>query len=449
MSKDIRIKKGLNIPLKGEAEKIMKEATCPEYIAIKPTDFIGVVPKVITKEGTEVKVGTPLFFDKNQPDVQFTSPVSGILHEIKRGDKRKILEFIVKVGKEQIYEDFGNVDVNSGRESIINNLLKSGLWPFLRQRPYGTIANPKQKPKAIFISAHNTAPLAPDNDFIMHGQGDCFQIGLDILSKLTEGKVHLNIKKTDGVSKVFSNSKNVQINTFSGPHPSGNVGVQIHHIDPINKGETVWYLYPQDVLTIGRFFKTRKIDAGRIVAITGSEIEKPAYYKTIIGTSINHILQEVNINQNARVISGNVLTGTQIEENGFLGFYDSQITAIKEGNYFDFLGWALPGLKKYSLSRTFFSWLMPNKKQVLDTNYHGGERAFVFTGIYEKYLPMDILPMQLLKAIIVKDIDLMEKLGIYEVVEEDFALSEFACPSKIELQAIIRDGLNFMKNEME
>jgi Na+-transporting NADH:ubiquinone oxidoreductase subunit A len=347
--------------------------------------------------------------------------------------------------------DFGPADPNTlSKEKITEKLLESGIWPLIRQRPYTVIANPDDNPKAIFISAFDTSPLAPDFDLIVHGQGEIFQAGLDALKKLTSGKVHLNLPGGVTTSKVFSNSKNVHIHYFKGPHPAGNVGPQINKIDPINKGEIIWHVRPHDILTIGRLFVEGKFNAERIIALTGSEVIKPSYYKTKIGASIKELVKNNVKEGRLRYISGNVLTGRKIDNDGFIGFYDSQVTVIPEGDYYELLGWALPGFGKFSYSKTFPTWMAgKNKKYRLDTNLHGGERAFVMTGQYEKVFPFDIYPMQLLKAILIEDIDAMENLGIYEVDEEDFALCEFIDTSKTDIQAIVRKGLDAMRKEME
>lgn len=449
MSQIIKIKKGVNIKLKGAAEMVFASVPSPATFAIKPTDFHGLVPKLLVKVGDEVKAGTILFEDKYQPKIKFSSPVSGEIADIVRGEKRRLLEIKILPDKEIRYEQFNTSDPNKlSGEEIKNLLLQSGLWATIRQRPYDVIANPDKKPKAIFISTFNSAPLAPDYDFIVHGHGDVFQIGLDAIKKLTDGKVHLGINADVKSSGVFRNSKNVELNYFSGPHPSGNVGVQIHHIDPINKGETVWYLNPQDVLVIGRFFKEGKLDATKIIALTGSAVKKPRYYKTILGSCIKEFLKDnINDTGHLRYISGNVFTGKKINPDGHLGFYDDQITVIPEGDKAEFMGWLAPGLEKFSMSKTFFSWLFPNKEYSLDTNLHGEERPFVMTGQYEKVFPFNIYPQQLLKAIIVGDLELMENLGIYEVAPEDFALCEFVCTSKINSQEIVRKGLDYVQKE--
>lgn len=440
----------MNIKLVGEADKIVSDLSLPETFAIKPSSFIGVIPSLLVKQGDEVQAGTPLFCDKNNEVIKFCSPVSGEVIDIIRGEKRKIVEVKILADKEITYVPFGKANpADLSREDIIQALLNSGAWPFIRQRPYGVIANPSQTPKSIFISAFDSSPLAPDYNFIMQGDDTVFQTGLDALRKLTDGKIHLNINADTTPATVFMNAKGVQINIFTGPHPAGNVGVQIHHIDPVNKGETVWCINPQDVLIIGRLFIMGKFDASRTIALTGSRVKHPKYYKTIIGSAVKNMIADAGLeNGVSRIISGNVLTGKQIIEDGYLDFYHSQITVMPEGNEPEFIGWIKPGLDKLSMSRTFFSWLKPQKKHDLTTNMHGEERPFVVTGEYEKVFPMDIYPVHLLKSILIEDLELMEQLGIYEVVEEDFALCEFVCTSKIESQEIIRKGLDLVRKEL-
>ena len=445
---EVKIRRGANIKLKGSADKVISDAPAEETYALKPSDFPNVVPKLLLKEGAEVKAGTALFYDKNDDRIRFTSPVSGEIAEIRRGEKRKIMEVVILADKEIRYEDFGTTDLASmDRQAVIKKLLDSGVWPFIRQRPYDVIADPSSQPKAIFISAFNTAPLGEDYDFIMHRQNEIFQAGIDVLTKLTDGKVHLNINGAIKADDTFLNVGNVQINKFYGPHPTGNVGVQIHHVDPINKGEVVWVVNPQDVAIVGKLFKEGKFDASRTIALCGSMVKAPKYFKTRMGASVKNLLSDQLNEGNARVISGNVLTGHKIEANGYLGFYDNEISVIPEGGNDQFMGWLAPGFDKFSLSKTFFSWLMPGREYDLNTNMNGEERAFVVTGEYEKVFPMDIYPVHLLKAILIEDIELMENLGIYEVAPEDFALAEYACTSKINAQEIVRNGLNLVKKE--
>lgn len=449
MSKVIKIKKGLNIPLKGEAEKVVKKADPVKYYGVKPIDFNWMRTKLLKKEGEYVKAGTPVFYNKLLPQSQVPSPVSGKIIEVKRGERRKILEVVIEADSNIDYEDFGKADPNDlSRDEIVDKLTKSGLWSFIRQRPYSVVADPKDNPKAIFISAFDTAPLAPDNDLVVKDQEQSFQKGLDALAQLTSGKIHLNVNAAYPPSKVFTNAKGVQLNYFQGPHPAGNVGTHINKIDPISAGDKVWYVYPQDIITIGRLFETGTYDASKIIALTGSEVKRPMYYRVLRGTSIESLVKDNVEDGNLRYISGNVLTGKKISSEGYLGFFDNQITVIPEGDYYEFFGWAMPGFNKFSVSRTFFSWLQPNRKYRLDTNLHGGERAYVMSGEYEKVFALDIYPVQLIKAIMIGDIELMEKLGIYEVDEEDFALPEFVCTSKIPVQSHIRKGLNLMLEEM-
>jgi len=446
----IKIKRGLDIKLKGKAEKTFQKADQSGLYAIKPTDFIGLTPKLNVKAGDAVKVGTPLFHDKNRPGIKFVSPVSGKVIDVNRGEKRKILAVIVESdGKDDSILFTASDPAGLSREKITETLLESGMWPMIRQRPYSVIADPSHSPKAIFISGFDSAPLAPDTDFIMKGLEKEFQTGINALKKLTVGKIHLSLPLAAKDSSVLAKTDNVEIHYFSGPHPSGNVGIQIHHIDPLNKGEEVWVVSPQDVAAIGKLFQEGRIENDLTIAVAGSEVLKPAYYKVKRGTSVSNILKDNISNGDLRLISGDVLSGTQILKDGFLGFYDNEISVIPEGNYYEFLGWALPGIGKFSTSRSFISWLTPSKQYALDTNLKGGERAYVMTGEYERVLPMDIYPVQLIKAILAENIDKMEQLGIYEVVEEDLALCEFVCTSKVEVQSILRKGLDLIKKEME
>lgn len=447
MSKTIKLRKGFDIKMQGAAEHIFFQNPMPETVALKPTDFVGMTAKMVVKEGDKVLAGDPLFIDKFHPEIQFVSPVSGVVAAVNRGERRALLNVVVKPDAEIEYKKFENGSLDSmSREQVIAAMLNAGVWPFVKQRPYDVIANPNDKPKSIHISAFDSAPLAPDYTFALEESAADFQVGINALKKMTDGAVNLNIYKEERAKTTFTQVTGVEQNFFQGPHPAGNVGVQIHHIDPINKGEVVWVVNPQDVIIIGRLFSKGIFDARVVVALTG-QVKNPRYYKTILGASIKSFLAAESLSDDMRVISGNVLTGTKLGKDDYISFYDSQVTVIEEGNKPTFMGWLAPGFGKYSFSRAFFSWLQPNKKFVLNTNYNGGARAFVFTGIYEQVLPMDIYPMQLLKAIITEDIDKMEQLGIYEVVPEDFALCEFVCPSKIEIQSILRQGLDTIRKE--
>jgi Na+-transporting NADH:ubiquinone oxidoreductase subunit A len=446
MSKTIKIKKGFDIKLKGKAETIVGSTPAERLYALKPADFPGLKPKLLVKADDTIKAGSPLFIDKSQPEVVFTSPVSGKVVAINRGERRRILEVEIESDEKFESETFSIAEPKSLKgEQIKDALLKSGLWPFIVQRPFGVVASTKIVPRDIFVSGFDTAPLATDYELTLASETDTLQAGFDALSKLTTGKVFLGLRQ----GSKFGSIKGVEINHFDGPHPAGNVGIQIHKTAPINKGDVVWTLSLQAVLFIGRLFKTGKLDLSKTIALAGSEVEKPQYYKVYSGCSVQNLLKGKTQNKvGERIISGNVLTGTQIEPDGYLGFFHNHISVIPEGNQIEAFGWAAPGFTKFSASKTFFSKLLPKKEYILDANLHGGERAFVVSGQYEKVLPMDILPVYLLKSIIVNDFDKMEQLGIYEVLEEDMALCEYVCTSKIEVQEILRKGFSTMLKEL-
>ena len=449
MSKHFKLKRGLDIRLKGAVVPVLEEAPVPKTVAIKPTDFTGLIPKLNVKPDALVKAGDALFYDKYHPEILFTSPVSGTVRAINRGERRKILEVVVEPDGKNEFQSFPKADpLKLTREEILEHLLKSGLWPFLKQRPYGIIAKPDSKPKHIFISGFDSAPLAPDYEFIFKNEKGPLQTGINALSKLTDGSVYIGLspKQSDGI---FSSLKNVSLNTFEGAHPSGNVGIQIHHVSAISKGEIIWTISPQAIVFIGRLFEEGKVDFSKIIALTGSEVKAPKYYKTIHGTELSGLLNGTTRKEaHERYISGNVLSGTKVDQDGYLGFFDNQLTVIPEGDEYEMLGWALPGATKFSASKTFLSSLFPKKEYVLNANMHGGERAYVMTGQFEKLLPMDLLPLFLIKAILADDIDKMEQLGIYEIIDEDLALCEYADTSKTNIQEIVRRGISTMLKEV-
>ncbi|MDO4879928.1 MAG: Na(+)-translocating NADH-quinone reductase subunit A [Capnocytophaga sp.] len=450
MSNDIHIRKGLNISLLGSAEKQTKALPLASLYCLKPSDFHLVVPKLVAREGAAVKAGDTIFYDKRDERVLFPSPVSGTITEIVRGERRKILEIRIKPDATQTYQDFGKQEVASlSAEQIKEHLLRSGAWPLIKQRPYDVIANPDGKPKAIFVSACKTNPLAPDYDYVLKGKEQALQTALTALAKLTTGKVHVSVFKDSSLSP-FRNLKDIVVHNVSGPHPAGNVSTQIAQISPINKGEVVWVVTPQDLVVIGELFLTGKLNLTRTVALTGASISTPHYVTVLAGAQISGVIgNEVKDFAATRIISGDVLTGSKVSETGFLGFYDDQITAIPEGNDYELFGWAKPVSNKISLTRSLtFSWLNPKKKYNLNTNTNGEQRAFVVTGMYEEVFPLDIYPMHLLKACLYKDLDELENLGAYEVAPEDFALTEFVCVSKQPHQQIIRDGLDLMMAEL-
>ncbi len=446
MSTDIRIKKGLDIKLVGEADQITTALPISSIYAIKPENFHGIIPKLLAKEKSEVKAGEALFFSKADDRVLFPSPVSGEVVEVVRGAKRKILEIKILADKSQQYQDFGKKDItNLSADEIKKHLLSSGCWPFIKRRPYDIIAKPDDTPKAIFVSAYASAPLAADYNYVLKGKEAELQIALTALSKLTTGKVHVSANS----NSPFVDLKGIEFHKVSGPHPAGNVSTQIAKIDPINKGEVVWVVSPQDLVIIGELLLTGKFNAQRIVALTGAQFNSPKYVAAIQGMKIKDLVADNLKNENNRIISGNVLSGSKVEEESYLGYYDNQITAIPEGDDYELFGWLVPVFNKISTSRALiFSWLFPNKKYNLNTNMNGEHRAFVVTGAYEEVFPLEIYPMQLLKACLYNDLDEMEALGAYEVAPEDFALTEFICTSKQPHQQIIREGLDLMIEEI-
>ena len=450
MSNDIRIKKGLDIKLVGEASLTKGNAIKSNFFSIKPEDFHSLTPKLVVKAGVKVKAGEPIFYNKSNESIKFVSPVSGEVTEIIRGEKRRILEVKIQADKTQTYLDHGKIEVKSAKaEAIKAKLLASGCWPFIMQRPYDVIANPEQTPKGIFVSAYASAPLAADYDFVLTGKQAELQAAVTALSKLTDGNVNVSVSKDS--HSPFTNLEDVVTHKVSGPHPSGNVGTLINKIDPINKGEVVWTVTPQDLVIIGELLLTGKFNAERIVALAGSGIQEPRYLVTKIGSEIATMVYDRGIEKeaNVRIISGTVLSGKEIKPDGFLGYYSNVVTVIPEGDDYEFFGWNKPVFEKVSTSRALtFSWMTPNKKFDLNTNTNGEHRAFVLTGTYEEVFPLDIFPMQILKACMYQDLDEMEALGMYEVAPEDFALTEFVCVSKQPHQKIIREGLDLMLKEI-
>jgi Na+-transporting NADH:ubiquinone oxidoreductase subunit A len=449
MSKDIKIKKGLNINLKGEAEKTLSKAPRSRTFAIRPKDFHLVTPKMVVKEGAKLLAGDVMFYDKANESVKFVSPVSGTLTTIERGPKRVITKLVLEADAQDSYKDFGKLNPESANAKTIKELLLSaGCWPFIKQRPYDVIANPNREPKSIFISGYTTAPLAADLDFALKGKESQLQAAVTALSKLTSGKVHVSIgKNSDSPLKGLNHCEQHEV---SGPHPAGNVGTQMAKIDPVNKGEIVWTIAAQDLVIMGELLLTGKFDAERVIALAGSCVKSPKYYSTKIGAEVSTFVYDSGLNDDhSRVISGDVLSGNQINPKGHLSYYSNTVTVIPEGDDYELFGWTMPVFNKISPSRALtFSWMLPNKKFDLDTNTNGEHRAFVVTGNYEEVFPLDIYPLQILKACMVKDLDQMEALGMYEVAPEDFSLTEFVCVSKQPHQKIIREGLDLMYKEI-
>lgn len=448
MSKDIRVSKGLDLRLKGEAEKVIVDAAQPKTVAIRPTDFHLITPKLVVKEGENLKKGETVFYHRDNPDIKVVSPISGTLTKIERGARRKILSITIEADGTNETADFGTLEVQSASpEQIKKRLLESGCWVFVEQRPYAVIASSDKTPRDIFISGFDTNPLAVDLDFALRGKEREIQVALTAFSKLTSGAVHVGVRES---SSIFNNFSDVVKHQVKGPHPAGNVGTQIAKIGPVNKGETVWTIKAQNLVIIGELLLTGKFNPERIVAVAGSSLGKPKYFRTQIGAEVSGLLNEADLQEdNVRVISGNVLTGNKISKDGHLGYCDNLISVIPEGDDYELFGWNKPVFDKVSTTRAMtFSWLNPKKKYELNTNTNGEHRAFVMTGTYEEVFPLDIYPLQILKACKVKDLDQMEALGMYEVAPEDFALTEFICVSKQPHQKIIRDGLDLMYKEI-
>ncbi|MDG2042464.1 MAG: Na(+)-translocating NADH-quinone reductase subunit A [Bacteroidia bacterium] len=448
MGKNVKIKRGMDIPLEGKPSTHIHAISSSTTFAIKPTDFKGLIPKLRIKQGEEVSVGDCLFTDKKNDKICFTSPVSGEVAEIVRGDRRAITA--IKILADSSEYKFKEFDIQNYPSKNVDEikaiLLESGLWPFITQRPYGVIADTEVTPKSIHVSGFDSSPLAADLGVSLRGQESQLETGFKILNMLSEGGVYLNLHaKKDNT--IYQNIKDVNVSYFDGPHPSGLVGVQINNLDPINKGDIVWTIKPQHVAFIGKLFETGKLDFEQNIVIAGSEVKEPAYYTTRLGASVDSLMNDNYKSENVRVISGNVLTGTKIDKDGYLGFFDNQVTVIPEGNQYELLGWLFPSYARPTLSPSLPISKYLKKSFNVNTNPHGEPRAYVVTGQYEKVLPMDIMPQQLIKAVMAKDLELMENLGIYEVIEEDMALCEFVCTSKINVQQVLSEGLELMAEE--
>ncbi|MBK6947975.1 MAG: Na(+)-translocating NADH-quinone reductase subunit A [Haliscomenobacter sp.] len=448
----IPLKKGFNILLEGVAEKKVAAGDQVRTFGLEPGQFLGMspIPKVLVEEGANVKAGDLLFYDKKRPEIQYAAPVSGEVIEIRRGEKRAITAIVILADKEIQYRTFDAFDwERSSREDLVTYLLEAGVWPHIRQRPYNIVPNPQDIPRDIFISTFDTAPLAPDLDLVVEGRGEHFQKGLDVLSKLTPGKVvlGLNANGKSSPSPVFTNAQGVEKYWFSGKHPAGNPGVQIHNIRPISTKDQVWVLGVQDVLTMGALFASKKYDAARTVAVAGAELNHPQYVRTYLGASIADLVKDNLKHEHVRAISGDILSGSKLGMSDFLGFYDDQLTIVKEGDDVELFGWLIPQEGRPSVSGTYPNVLFPGRQYQASTNTRGERRAFVMTGQYEDLLPISIYPQHVLKAVITGDYEGMEGLGLKELVEEDVALCEFACTSKQPLQKILREGLDLMHAE--
>lgn len=446
------LKKGHDILLEGEAAHSTIDGSNVTTFAVQPPNFVGIspIPKVVVAVGDEVKAGDPIFFDKKRPEIQYVAPVSGEVIAINRGAKRSISEVVILADKEMKYKSFDAPNLaECSREDLVNFLMSSGGWSFIRQRPYNLLADPADTPRGIFVSTFDSAPLAPDSNYIVAGNEAAFQKGIEVLGKFAPVHLGLNAKGTDAPHAAFTQVEGASKNWFHGKHPVGNVGVQIHHIDPITTTSKVWVAGIQDVITIGKLFTEGKFDATRMVAVTGAEVETPQYVKTYLGANIDGLLKgnlkPLEEGKTIRFVSGDVLSGQQTSTEGFLGYFDDQVTVLEEGDQYEMFGWLLPLTPRPTISGTFPNGLYPDLKFQANTNTHGEKRAFVVTGQYESVLPMDIYPQHLMKAIITNDFEKMEGLGLLELAEEDVALCEFACTSKQPLQSILKQGLDAMR----
>ena len=447
MANVIKLRKGLDINLRGRADKGTVEPVKSADCALVPESFGGVVPKVVVREGDSVRAGDALFVDKKHPEVKFASPVSGTVEAIVRGDRRKVLCVKVKADEVQQYVAFDPKDVASlDGEAVKQTLLEAGLFGYIQQLPYAVATTPDTTPKAIFVSAFRDMPLASDFEVELKGNEKDFQTGLTALSKIQKTYLGVGVRQT---ASALVDAKDVEINVFDGKCPAGNVGVQVNHVSPVNKGEVVWTVDPAAVIFIGRLFNTGKVDLRRIIAVAGSEVKTPSYVETLVGTSLRAVLEgRLKATEHVRIINGNPLTGRKSTLEDYIGAHTSEVTAIPEGDdNNELLGWILPRVNQYSTSRSYFSWLLGKKEYDLDARVKGGERHMIMSGEYDKVLPMDIYGEYLIKAIIAEDIDKMEQLGIYEVSPEDFAVAEFVDSSKLELQKIVRNGLDMLRKE--
>ncbi len=449
MTNVIKLRKGLRINLKGKAEKKRQSVPVDGEYALMPDDFVGLKPKVVVHVGDTVKVGDALFVNKECPEVRFASPVSGMVTDVVRGDRRKLLCVKVKADGTQQFSNFGKIDVEKADgDSVKKLLLEAGLFGYINQLPYAVSTVPDTKPKAIFVSALRDMPLAADFEYELEGYESAFQIGLTALSRIAKTYLGIGINQT---SDALLNARNVEVNIFDGPCPAGNVGVHINNILPVNKGEVVWTVDPSAVIFFGRLFETGRVDLHRLVAVAGSEIDNPQYFDVLVGQELNSFVDGriKEADYDIRIINGNPLTGRKCTLDDFLGAHTSEITVIPEGDdRNELLGWIMPRTQDFSVSHSYFSWLMGKKKEyVIDARVKGGERHIIMSGEYDKVLPMDIYGEFLIKAMIAGDIDKMEALGAYEVSPEDFALAEFVDSSKLELQSIVRKSLDMLRRE--
>lgn len=444
---DFIIRKGLDLKMAGEATDKVLDNVLSDIVFVRPSDFRWLKPKLMVQPGNRVEIGTPLFCEKQDERIVVVSPVAGTVKEIVRGEKRVIEAITIARDADAPVQASVAFDQPVDGRSMRELLLRHGLWPCLRQRPFAVIPNPDALPKSVFVPCFDSNPLAPDYNVLLRGKEECFLKGLQVLQMAAEGApMHLCMRK-GADNALFERVDNVEKHYFSGPHPAGNVGTHIHLVDPIDKGDTVWFIHPQEVARIGQIFAEHILQFGKTAALTGPELKGTGYFTTVYGADLSALLADNLRQERVRVISGSVLSGRLCSDVPLLGFYDQQMTVIAEGGQREILGWLLPGLKKWSLSRTFLAWLTPKRTYGVDTSLHGGRRAFMMTDVYDKVFPLDLMPLQLLKACEIKDIEQMESLGIYEVDSEDFALCELVCPSKKDCQRIVEEAMGELRDE--
>lgn len=444
-----KLKKGLDLPIKGEPKQEISGSKTTRKVALLGEDYVGMKPTMIIKEGDAVKVGQVLFTDKKQPDVKYTSPGSGKVLEINRGDKRAFKSIVIELeGNEEItYNSYSEAELKTlDAQKIKAQLIESGQWTTIRVRPFSKVADPSENPHSIFITAMDTNPLAPLIDKLIEGKEKNFVNGLEVLSKLTEGKVY--VCKAPGSSIPVGDNSSVVVEEFEGPHPAGNAGTHIHFLDPVNRHKSVWYLNAQDVAAIGHLFTTGKIDLDRNIAICGASVKEPRLISTRVGADLSELLKDELKDGENRIISGSVLSGRHATDmEAYLGRFHSQVTVIAEDREKHFLGWLSPGANLYSMKNIVLSKIIPGKKFDFSTAQHGGKRAIVPSGNFEKVVPLDIIPTYLLRALAVNDVEEAEKLGVLELDEEDLALCTFSCPSKLEYGPMLRENLTIIEKE--
>lgn len=443
----IKIKKGLDLPITGAPEQAVYAAVEATSVAVIGFDYIGMKPTMQVRVGDRVKLGQVIFTDKKTEGVKYTAPAAGVVKEINRGEKRALQSVVIEVDGDEAVEfnKYAASELGSlSAEQVQENLVESGLWTALRTRPFSKVPQPGTTPASIFVTAMDTNPLAANPEVFINEQAEAFTNGLKVLTRLSGGDVYLckaagaNIPSTSGVT----------VEEFEGPHPAGNAGTHIHFVDPVSESKTVWTIGYQDVIAVGQLFTTGVLFTERVVAVAGPQVSSPSLMRTRLGANLDELVAgRVKVADN-RVISGSVLNGrTANGPFAYLGRYASQVTVLREGRERELLGWIAPGANKFSVLNMFLSRFSPGKKFDFTTTTNGSERAMVPVGQFEQLMPMDILPTQLLRSLVVGDMEAAIQLGCLELDEEDLALCTFACPGKYEYGPILRDNLTTIEKE--